>query len=563
MFNHLPMQAKVLSLLGALGLVMVIGTVLTGLGMARTDKTYDALIAGPEKAVLDVAKTNRNVMYFDRSLYKSVLATTDADNQEAQGDENAATAQIRNFLDKAVTVDPSHADDLRVFRDRFNAVIGDTCAQTLQLAASTDPTQHQKAVEAMTGACEPAIMALSKDLVAFNDKVTGEADATAARARAASGRLVTLNYVLNFAALIIVLAGAIWLTRSSIVRPLSTLNAAMTAMDKGDLGVVIRGQDRKDELGSIARTVEVFREGLSDAARLRAEADAGKARELERLQRQREVVESFQVKMVSLAKGFVHASGDVSNAAQSLAATAEETSRQAQVVSGAAEEASTNVHTVAAATEEMASSIREIGNQVNTAAGTSHEAAGEAAATQADIRALSSAAARIGEVVNLITDIAAQTNLLALNATIEAARAGDAGRGFAVVASEVKALANQTAKATEDIRYKVGEIQNATARTVDSIDRIVTTIGNIRTISTTIATAVEQQGAATVEIAGNTNRAADGTSQVTETIFGVGRAAESTGAASSQLLALSSDLQAQAGSLEDEVSAFVERLRVA
>jgi methyl-accepting chemotaxis protein len=557
------MQAKVLSLLAALGLVIVAGTVLTGLGMSNTNKTYDALISGPEKAVLDIAKANRNVMFFDRSVYKNALATTTEANQAAEADQSGAIAQVHDFLDKAVAVDPSHADDLRAFRDRFNTVIGDTCGQTLQLASSTDTAQNQKAVETMNSTCEPAIMSLSKDMVTFNDKVTAEADASAARARGEGGLVVTLNYVLNFGALAVVLGAAFWLTRSSIVGPLQALNTAMAAMDKGDLGVTIHGRDRKDELGSIARTVEAFREGLADAARLRAEADVAKAQEMERLQRQRDVVETFQVKMVDLAKGFVRASGDVSGAAQSLAATAEETSRQAQVVTGAAEEASTNVQTVAAATEEMASSIREIGTQVNHAAGTSHEAAGEAASTQADIRALSGAAAQIGEVVNLITDIAAQTNLLALNATIEAARAGEAGKGFAVVASEVKALANQTAKATEDIRGKVGEIQTATARTVDSIDRIVATIGNIRTISTTIAAAVEQQGAATVEIAGNTARAADGTGQVTETIFGVGRAAESTGAASSQLLALSTDLQAQAGSLEGEVQAFVERLRAA
>ena len=186
-----------------------------------------------------------------------------------------------------------------------------------------------------------------------------------------------------------------------------------------------------------------------------------------------------------------------------------------------------------------------------------------AARTEGEIRALSDAATGINEVVGLIQTIAAQTNLLALNATIEAARAGEAGKGFAVVASEVKQLAQQTAKATEDIGHKVGLIQNATERTVESINRIVATIDSVRDISTAIASAVEQQGAATHEIAGNTSRAADSATAVTENIFGVGRAAEMTGAASTQLMGLSGSLSAQASRLETEVGDFVAQLRAA
>ena len=191
------------------------------------------------------------------------------------------------------------------------------------------------------------------------------------------------------------------------------------------------------------------------------------------------------------------------------------------------------------------------------------EAATEAQRTQEEIRALADAAHRIGEVVNLINSIASQTNLLALNATIEAARAGEAGKGFAVVASEVKALATQTARATSDIGQRVAEIQNATQRSVESIGRIVGTVDQVRGISSAIAAAVEQQGAATNEIASNTARAADGTGQVTENIFGVGRAAEQTGAASTQLMSLSGNLSGQADDLKREVEAFVSALKAA
>jgi methyl-accepting chemotaxis protein len=232
-------------------------------------------------------------------------------------------------------------------------------------------------------------------------------------------------------------------------------------------------------------------------------------------------------------------------------------------VTGAAGEAAGNVQTVAAATEEVAVSIREINSQVGTAAQATTGAADEAARTEAEIRELSVAAANVGEVVNLIANIASQTNLLALNATIEAARAGDAGKGFAVVASEVKALATQTARATEEISRKVGEIQGATQRTVDSIVHIVAAIGNVRSISAAIASAVEQQGAATHEIAVNTARAADGTEQVTQTMQEVSRAVSMTGAASTQLMGLSGSLSEQAYDLQREVQNFVKQLSAA
>jgi methyl-accepting chemotaxis protein len=208
-------------------------------------------------------------------------------------------------------------------------------------------------------------------------------------------------------------------------------------------------------------------------------------------------------------------------------------------------------------------SVREINGQVSRTAEVAHEAASEANQTEAEIRILAQAAQGIGEVVNLINDIASQTNLLALNATIEAARAGEAGKGFAVVASEVKALATQTAQATKDIGDKVSQIQSATERTVVSIEKIVTTISDIRNISTILASAVEQQGAATNEIAGNTAKAADGTQAVTENIFGVGRAAETTGAASTQLMSLSGSLTSQANELQQEVRDFVKQVQSA
>ncbi|MDV6331219.1 HAMP domain-containing methyl-accepting chemotaxis protein [Asticcacaulis sp. 201] len=348
-----------------------------------------------------------------------------------------------------------------------------------------------------------------------------------------------------------------------VTKPLQALAALINKLATGEQVSAIPHGERSDEVGDIARAMRIFKDNLAETERLRESTIADERAKAARNARQLELFKVFQERIAVFASSFVEASGELSDSAQSLAATAEETSRQAQVVAGAADEAANNVQTAAAATEELTASIQEINSQVTTATHVSTEASEEAARTETDIRSLSEAANSIGEVVGLITNIASQTNLLALNATIEAARAGDAGKGFAVVASEVKQLATQTAKATRDINNKVTEIQNATQRTVSSIEKIVSTIDNMRNISTNISSAVEQQGAATNEIAGNTSRAADSTTQVTENIAGVGHAAEMTGAASAQLMSLSSNLTDQAGELQNEVKSFVQQLQAA
>ncbi|OYW39643.1 MAG: hypothetical protein B7Z45_04515 [Azorhizobium sp. 12-66-6] len=303
-------------------------------------------------------------------------------------------------------------------------------------------------------------------------------------------------------------------------------------------------------------------QAVAEGERLREEAKLQELRSAERLKTERDqIADSFERSMGALADAFAHSSSEVSSAARNLSATAEETSRQARAAGGAAGQASNNVQTVAASTEEMTASIREIAQQVTHAAKIAVTASEETQRTQNEIIDLSQAAAKIGEVVDLITNIASQTNLLALNATIEAARAGEMGKGFAVVAQEVKQLAAQTAKATDEIASKVSEIQGATQRTVGSIDKIVGTISDIRQATSTIASAIEEQGAATQEIATNTQHAAHGTGTVNDNIVGVGRAAEMTGAASTQLMTLSEALSGQASDLQTQVQTFVATLR--
>ena len=286
----------------------------------------------------------------------------------------------------------------------------------------------------------------------------------------------------------------------------------------------------------------------------------------ERRQRQEKVdqaISDFDRTMDTTLGEVATAAGGLQSTAQALASNAETGSRQAMAVSAASEQASTNVQTVAAAAEQLASSIAEIGRQVSESARTTQRAVEEANQTHTLVQALADGAQRIGEVVKLINDIASQTNLLALNATIEAARAGEAGKGFAVVASEVKSLANQTAKATDDIAVQISGIQEATAKAVSAIEAIRSTITGVNEISTTIASAVEEQDAATKEIARNVQQAAAGTSEVTANISGVNQAAGETGRGADAVLAASSVLGKQADALRAEVRRFFETVRAA
>ncbi len=353
----------------------------------------------------------------------------------------------------------------------------------------------------------------------------------------------------------------LWQARS-ITTPILRLTRRMQAMAQGDLQTPVEGRERRDELGQQAETLEVFRNGLREAERLRAEQaeHAERAQALLRAERNA-LADRFDQSMGTLAAAFVASASAVQNAAQNLSATAEETTRQAQSVAGAAVEASSNVATIAAATEQLSASVSEIASKVGQSALMADKAAQEARRTEAEVNELLAFAESIGQVIDLINSIAGQTNLLALNATIEAARAGDAGKGFTVVASEVKQLAGQTAEATDEIARKVQEVQTATNRTVGSIGAIVTMIGQIQEMSNAVAAAVEQQGAATADIAGNTSHAADRAGAVTVNIAGVGEAAEITGTASLQLMRLSDELSKQADTLRGDVETFVQGLR--
>ncbi len=529
--------------------------------MTAIDTGYSRLLEGHGVAPRLLARANRNIVGIEAGIFQNIVATTDEGNAKAVAAQKRGLEMMQKLTADAARVLPGYAIKIQEVSRMATAAYEVQCAETRKLAMANDSDSQAKAAHAMENTCLPELEKVILTVNNLNDVIMKESDKMSDDLSNQTASTVRLTYGVVGVSLVLALLLAFVMTRSLITNPIRSLIAVMHEMAKGNFAVTVPDQGRKDEIGQMSGTVETFRQGLAEAERARAEQEKAKALEMEQTARRAAIADAFASEMATLAESFVTSSKEVQGAAQNLSATAEETSRQAQTVASAAEESSSNVQTVASATEELATSVREISGKVNHAAQIANQAVQQAASTESDIKELSHSAEAIGQVIELINTIAGQTNLLALNATIEAARAGEAGKGFAVVAAEVKQLAAQTARATEEISSKIGEIQQATGRTVTSIGAISTTIEQIREISSMVAAAVEEQGAATQEIASNTQRAAQGTEAVTSNIAGVGQAAEMTGSASTQLMGLSNTLGTQANRLQDEVGAFVKNLR--
>jgi len=357
--------------------------------------------------------------------------------------------------------------------------------------------------------------------------------------------------------------GVLFLVLNTLLtKPVHAMTGAMGRLADGDLTAEIPASGREDEIGLMAAAVQVFKDNAIEVRRLESEQAQNERRALrDKAKAMQELAGAFENSVGTVVKAVSTAARGMESSAEGLAATAEHTSDRSQAVTNAAEQASANVQTVASAAEELSAAISEISRQVSQSTMIANEAVTEIDGTNAKVQGLADAANRIGEVVALITDIADQTNLLALNATIEAARAGEAGKGFAVVAGEVKNLANQTAKATEEISTQIDAIQGATEDAVGAIQSIGGTINRISEIASTIASAVEEQGAATQEIARNVEHASSGTAEVTTSIREVNKAAEDTGVAATDIRSAAHELSGQSDNLSEEVANFLVAIR--
>ncbi|EPY02639.1 methyl-accepting chemotaxis protein [Magnetospirillum fulvum] len=489
----------------------------------------------------------------------SLLQTNTTDLKMVQERYQSSVTQVRKALEagSAMATSPERraaAEDLRAKLERYDSA---TRAAMNQILAGN----REAGAEIFMNEARAARLAFGdavEDRVGFNVKAmqASKEDMTSLLGT------ITLELVLLAAGMTVIALLVLYLIVSRLVtQPLSRLSTAVDQLTRGDTEIVVTDHERGDELGHIAQAILVFRQNAIERKEIEQSDRDRLATSEYRSKAVGELMSAFQNRAAAVLSEVKQAQTELEETARTLAGTAEQSQERVTTVASATQQATSNVESVASAAEELSASIREIGRQVEQSSRLSSTAAEEAKQTNTTVRGLAEASSRIGEVVDLINDIASQTNLLALNATIEAARAGEAGKGFAVVAGEVKHLANQTAKATEEIGSQISAVQTSTQQAVAAIGGIVARIDEINTIGSAIAEAVEQQAAATAEIARNVQQAAQGTNEVAAAISGVSTAATDTGTASTEVLGTTRTLATSSDTLRAELLTFLDDMR--
>lgn len=556
-------------ILGIVALLCAVAACIAYVGISALSdlsQKADEMSVAASRSLL-AARVNQNVIALNRAEFRSALDPRDDNRLAAREVINAQLKQYQERFDEvSQTPDEKAKAMLAGVRDAFSTYKSQMDATLAAVEAEKTSKLSESADKLRDAALKSrtAAEALQSKVRELADRLNTRVEEKSKEAR--EHYESTSRFLVILAGLGVVIGGVLGfiIGQFGIAKPISMIVGVLQELAAGRYQVEIAGLDRKDEVGEVAKTAEVFRE--NGLAKIRMEAEQKEMEQRAAAQRRQDMLQladQFESAVGEVIETVSSASTELEASATTLTSTAEHAQQLATVVASASEEASTNVQSVASATEELSSSITEISRQVQESARVASEAVNQARTTTDRVGELSKAATRIGDVVELISTIAGQTNLLALNATIEAARAGEAGRGFAVVASEVKALAEQTAKATGEIGQQIAGIQAATEHSVGAIKDISHTIERLSEISSTIAAAVEEQGAATQEISRNVQQASQGTQQVSSNITDVQRGASETGSASAQVLSAAQSLSGDSNRLKLEVGKFLGTVRAA
>ncbi len=617
--QNLKILYKIVIVIAMLALLGIGTTWLSIQRMGQADDRNTVILTRDAPGLVWLARVNVTITQTAALLYQMTAQNNQADVKVTLRNLQAAQVEFNRRAELARQGLPHHAAAIERIRSDYGRIFEAT--RDVQALAQIDGQEaNDEATRIIDKELNPRLEALRQDVARELDQLLVELKQTSDDLTA--GYVSTRNMLFTILGLGVLIVGAVafWIAQRGIAGPLQGLAKVMEVLARGDYSAEVSGRQRQDEVGLMARSVEVFKQNGIEGKRLAAAAEEARIRDEQRqrdeeareraaaeekrardeaareaeAQRQREAEEAERRQaaerqaeqerarvegerlrreaLLKLAADFEGAVGGVVEAvaagatemnatARSMTGIAATTTQQSLSAAAATEQAATNVQTVASASEELAASINEISNQVATASRIAQGAVEEAQATDAIVQGLAAAADKIGEVVSLINTIAGQTNLLALNATIEAARAGDAGKGFAVVASEVKNLANQTAKATDEIGQQISGVQDATRQAVEAIRNIGGTVGRINEINASIASAVEEQGAATQEIARNVEQASAGTQEASASVSAVKQAADDAGHAADQVAAASGELSTMAEKLRGEVDRFLRQVR--